>query len=1124
MRKRPFFLRSMIFNGSVGLILFASLLLQGCSVNDVEELHQKETPLAPPTIKLDLDFEKEDDLNWIKLFKPGEDESLEKQDALLDGTIRLGDESAFATMDMIYELEADHFLHIRVKSGGEICGSDNLINHSNEFGKAIRFESCSDNRYHVAMLEYTSNSGDNIGAYLPASGSVPAIEDEWIDEIFWINESGDQIYYFVTMPEYPGMVMYGAVALKEEWKGDRWGVVLDAYFEQDENGLAKGYRDIEMIRVGKGNIKTYLTYFVPAYEENKEELDAFFENPVEPMPELVANPQMEDEQPVGEQEVSNEIVQEEQVEIQPEDETADVQEEMPQEEILEDNVITERIGQELERVIQMDGIIPQEYEITDIYQARESDDWPDGYCLKIDYIGELLSDEEFYTDGEICFFQDRRESYSEIVRMDHYKLNSWNAPLPSDEPIGHYSLVNVDQIPGEGEDVDGARLEYRGSFIQDAWIGDFHLPQLPIVNDYLQYVEMINNILNNLPESFASDPVNAQFTETQRDIYEVLFEQFNRISDRFGLHGHTYQTDTWMGAEVSYCYAMYDTDGMEIDLCLFRDGAENQPSDLRLQQMWDVFWWRGDIIGEDILEDADDSILSANEDSPSSFSVPFIKDEWVGYFNFHISDEQPHYDAFNMLASDVFLALDSLPEDLALQKTDLLYNDILENTWYDLPLPEGYRLGPVHGSRDPMQCIFYQNERAGEIYYSEQLDYLTRSAEKSFDSDYFNNDYGHLTGSSYNEYTSDPDVLSVSTQSDPDYKSFVTYDMGTNGLIANIRMYKKEIQASIEIGQVISAALEETREKQFFILDKEVEETIWGCFPADDEMLLSDFMPAYVRSVQYSDEGYFYRMNYLDLNQPVAQTKIVYYAFPFQPSRVDLLNQGSSLGYMPYDDRHIYFVFAEGNAFDEDIQVSLSAFAAQNMVEFSSKIQDLSIKGKYFPYAWLNDPENTYVEEIYTPLATEMMNCLGEKTNIDFITVPGEINEEVLDESYVRELLVLSDEGSSSDQPKSGSGYLLDDDVPYLNVCNWQAHGIYLELWFSRELTEPLTYAFYSPKYDTVMYLQQNKYVLKGDRIYTRLTVERDWLFEGDYVLLIWSGDTLIAYRPFVLFSDRGAM
>jgi hypothetical protein len=272
-------------------------------------------------------------------------------------------------------------------------------------------------------------------------------------------------------------------------------------------------------------------------------------------------------------------------------------------------------------------------------------------------------------------------------------------------------------------------------------------------------------------------------------------------------------------------------------------------------------------------------------------------------------------------------------------------------------------------------------------------------------------------------------------------------------------------------------------------------------------------MPAYVRSIQYSSEGYTYRVNYFDQNQPVAHTKIILRSFPYQPSRM-------TLDFLPKIDDNLYYSFAKGTAFDPDIQYYMRMPSGNHIVELYSKVFDFSLMGNYFPYGWLEDPDNTTVKDIYTQLSAEMNTCLSAELDIYPITVPGEVSEEALDESYLREWIILTDGYTIPDQ---GSDAMIDSSVvPSLNLNNWQAHGIYLELYFSRELTEPLTYAIYNVRYDTILYLQQNKYTLGGDHLYTRLMVDRDHLFEGEHIMLIWTGDTLIGYKPFNMFADEG--
>ena len=1093
----------------------------------------KPTPLTPPTIKLDLNFEDEDDLKWVQ-FQTGEGmPENNPQDALVDGAIRLGGENSFSFMGITYDLEPNHFVHFRTRSGGQTCGCTGLGKGLGDQSIGFRLETCTDSLYNISVVFNRDNYGDSVSANLPKSGSVPGFADEWIDEIIWLNESGDVLYYFITNPNTPLQVMYGSVALPEDWQYARWGIGIDGFYGVDENSKPLGYKDIDFIRVGSGSLQSYLTYFIPAYLENQAELDAFFETPAAPMPELLPAPQQDGSQTEDENGVDGEPVSELPAQEAEHTETLPDQSEsteLPAQEadapillVENDEAITERIRAELEKVLQTEAFLAYPFELLEMKRAKESEDWPDGYCLEFQYTGE---GDESGEVGEICFFQDGRLGQSEPGRLDHYQFNGWS-PMLDVKTIGQYSRLAKYWIPGVKD--ENALREYRGAFVKDAWIGDFHLPELSVEDDQFLYMDMINDILDNLPASFSENPESLYTTETQQIILKTLMEANASLPEQYGFTGHTSYMDSWSGAELSYYYDVFAEGAQAANLCLFRDQAGKQPPELRLRVLKEFNYWRGEPVDQDLLQGFDGSWLLANEDNSSEFFLLFSKEEWIGFFFFSFADQQPRYETFDVLGQTLLQTLEALPEDLPLQETDLLHTDILGGSWYNADLPAGYHLGPVFrfdDRRDPQQYIYYQNNQGpvGDIYYFQELDYFTRLAEKSIDSNFFNcsfdgyADYRCCTKYTYSEQVSDPDTL-LALPPCEQFQTSIFYNLNSEGLVAFIQLADEEDFAVAEgIGQAIASSIQKSPNEEFDIWDEEVEEKIWSCFPGDEKMLLADFMPAYVRSIQYSSEGYTYRVNYFNEHHPVANTKIIIKAFPFKPSRVDL--DINWLTQIPSQSgSRLFYSYTPGSSFDEDIQFHLHLPEDNHMVYLSSKVFNFGLLGEYFPYTWLSNPENTFVKDIYSQLAEEMNLCLGSDLGSYPISLPGEVSREALDESYLRELLLLTDEYTVPDQ---GSDAAIDfSATPSLSIHNWSARGVYLELWFSREVTGPLTYAVYNVKYDTVLYLQQNKYTLSGDYISTRLMLDRDHLFAGEHILLVWMGDTLIGYEPFILFSDE---
>ena len=263
-------------------------------------LSPEPTVMSPPKMKLELEFEDAADLKWLQLFNKDGTLAEDTNAALVDGVIHLGKGNPFTFFNVMYEIAPNQFVHFRTRSGERTCGSVGLEKGLPDQNKAIHLEYCTDSIQDALAVFNRDHFGDSIFADLPRSGSVRGFTDEWIDKIIWINENGDQIFYLITNTADPAQVMYGSVALPEDWLYDRWGFGVGGYFDAGEN--AEEYIDVDFIRVGSGTLKSYLTESVPAYLENQEELDAFLEMPAAPMPDLLP-PQQQGQNPSQEENV-----------------------------------------------------------------------------------------------------------------------------------------------------------------------------------------------------------------------------------------------------------------------------------------------------------------------------------------------------------------------------------------------------------------------------------------------------------------------------------------------------------------------------------------------------------------------------------------------------------------------------------------------------------------------------------------------------------------------------------------------------------------------------------------------------------------------------------------------------
>ena len=331
MKKKFFILSTIILALALLVVLFVAFVLPGLKKPD-------EDVLEPVKIKLDLEFESAEDLRWMQIFTFNGEPVNDPQGALVEGALCFGGDNIYSFTNMTYDLEPGMFIHFRTRSGGNTCGGVGLNQNMMDQSKGFSLENCTDGMFAASVVYNRDNFGDSIYANLPLTGSVPGFKDEWVDAIIWLNESGDQFYYFINNPENTAQIMYGSVALPEDWQYDRWGIGVSAYYDMLEGANhPSGNKDIDFIRIGSGTLQSYLNDYVPAYQENKEELENFLSTPPQAMPELLPQQQgneqpeeegmSEDENNSEGEATEGEEMAEEQIEEQTQPEEEIVQEE-----------------------------------------------------------------------------------------------------------------------------------------------------------------------------------------------------------------------------------------------------------------------------------------------------------------------------------------------------------------------------------------------------------------------------------------------------------------------------------------------------------------------------------------------------------------------------------------------------------------------------------------------------------------------------------------------------------------------------------------------------------------------------------------------------------------------------
>ena len=277
MKKKQIFIVGISMAVLAAIVLVVIFILPG--------LKEEPEITIPLKIYLDLEFESEDDVKWLNALKYDGEWLNHPKDSLRDGYLHMGSETGLAFFNVAYGVEPNRFVHVRTRSGGGVCSSLALQYGEQDWDKGIELATCVDSLFNSHATHNRDFFGDSVNCEIFMSGSVASFEGEWVDRIMWINETGDQLFLVAANSNDPSFITYGSIMLPEDWQYNRWNPKIDAYFD-DPSDLSN-YMDVDFIRTGSGMLKDYLAENIPAYTENKDEMDAFLDSPAREMPPLL---------------------------------------------------------------------------------------------------------------------------------------------------------------------------------------------------------------------------------------------------------------------------------------------------------------------------------------------------------------------------------------------------------------------------------------------------------------------------------------------------------------------------------------------------------------------------------------------------------------------------------------------------------------------------------------------------------------------------------------------------------------------------------------------------------------------------------------------------------------------
>lgn len=228
------------------------------------------------SIMMDLEFEDLQDFSWMQLVgQKVESGEINETDYpnLIDGGVY----SLKAQTMMNYKLVPGSFVHFRVLPGeADRNGALFFLSFVPELGRMAA--------YNIPFSNHSPASAeivDDFGFYSEeAFGSSILVEHKWMDVLVYLDTSGQTLRYIISDLGDETAIAFGGVRVLEEWVGREYQIEINVPFEYWENELGVGtpISQFEFIRYGDGSLTDYLKINMPAYINNRQQVDDFLKS------------------------------------------------------------------------------------------------------------------------------------------------------------------------------------------------------------------------------------------------------------------------------------------------------------------------------------------------------------------------------------------------------------------------------------------------------------------------------------------------------------------------------------------------------------------------------------------------------------------------------------------------------------------------------------------------------------------------------------------------------------------------------------------------------------------------------------------------------------------------------
>ncbi len=1038
----------------IGLVVGGVYL--SVQVNDAQAAKNITPTPAEISLSLDLSFDQVEDQNWFDLLPGGSDDPAitSSTNFIRDNALVFEPATGLGGVNAKMQLEPGSFFHIRMKANTDkICVNTGIFTPVEGGEKRLSLGACP---YDVFSVQAILNS-PTTPRFDPIQGNGLVLLEpgQWIDLIFWQNNTGDKIYYFAANPQDSNKFLYGGIELPKDWQTDFWVVYFGAGSDLENQSMS-----VDFLRYGYGQVIDYLYYQSPAYLTHKVEVDDYFQSATLPLITF-------DEEQVSLPDEVDETT-----------EPTDSQAVVPAETQSEYSTLAQLFKQFTDKRPVING----RYQFGNIGTSGGTLFNQYGFSLPL-----INTEAQFNGQfGEVNFFYFENPDLTQQERLDEFERSQFESWIPDAPMIGDASRM---------AHAGGEPPHFHGIIVKNNWVVLYYFdkrtqtdPPSALIETPQQVQAFFDELFKLLPAELLDPSLLQPMPE-----FVTTMAQFQGTPGFLPadlLISAASVEDTWSTAEKAGCLLLSQNGADQGKICLFRDFRPDLDAAHRVSLMDDLtsFHSRGvDQTGLQLGDFAKFKTTRVNGNQLVYFGQ-FVSGEWSGYFEL---PELPEQDMLVFIPALVQPILAQLPQVAASQDQTFVLEDSDQQLFAmaDL-LPESYYLGKL------IRYTKY-NALVHEIELMGQGDFLKKGSIKLW----------HYSGRMLDQSRTDFDLPDFTPKTKPiitgvdtiaDRSVMFKWDEDSAGQLTVQRFQKSDTFVDVALfsdipeAQTIVQTIAQTLADQigapslepFALVGNENELQYLQCFPAQGDLGFDKPMAQYTINTSLTHKGFIYSTRYTDFTlvdhyAPVGTLGVSIQVFNVPMAGLDIPDYEN-------DEKDIITGLADYAQLSQVVNTNNFPNTYESTLAF--------VKGQSLVTLTLVELEsNPITRERLINVARSMASCLPQHALASaVISVPSDINKTPLQEGYI----TLEGYGQGDEQ----------------NSSKLELFGI-LHLYIAEPIAAPLTIALFDPRTQLIYYKKQEKSIPPPGEYEVILRPEDQLVIPSiGCQLYIWSGDQLFLH------------